>query len=241
MCNYLNKRTYFLLALSWGRMSICPERRQVTTSNQKVLLLENTLRVTLAVSQTSIKNKHWILGTHRAVSRSAAALMWPHRQSCQSARPCLWLIIALWAITDQRMDSCPWTKRPVCLYGRTPANLTVRPGRLPDFLRLSGAAPPARLSPPPSCCDAPLLPGWLAYLSYSTWTPPCLFLPAEQAWQSVLNDVRTSASTFKWEEQRAAWRRYIFLDLRQPHNVFKIEAIWYRPFIRFNPNPNYWM
>lgn len=116
-------------------MLICPERRQFTTSNQKVLPLDNTLRVTLAVSQMSIKHKHWILGTHRAVSRSAAALMWPHRQSCQSARPCLWLIIALWAITDQRMDSCPWTKRPVCLYGRTPANLTVRPGRLPDFLR----------------------------------------------------------------------------------------------------------
>lgn len=44
MCNYLNKRTYFLLALTWGRMSICPVRRQFTTSNQKVLLLDNTLR-----------------------------------------------------------------------------------------------------------------------------------------------------------------------------------------------------
>lgn len=80
-------------------------------------------------------------------------LMWPLRKTCQSARPCLGLIIWL----QKSFEPPPirgWTavcgQRPVCLCGRTPANLAVESGWLPDFSGFLTASS-VRLSAAPSC------------------------------------------------------------------------------------------
>lgn len=66
MCNYLNKTDLFSSRTNLGAACRFAQSDAISPhQNQKVLLLDNTLRVTLAVSQMSIKNKHWILGNAR--------------------------------------------------------------------------------------------------------------------------------------------------------------------------------
>lgn len=65
-------------------------------------------------------------------------------KTCQSTGPCFWLIILLQKSMEASLIR-EWTavrgQRPVCLCGRTPANLTVKSGRLPDFSGSLTASP----------------------------------------------------------------------------------------------------
>lgn len=111
-----------------------------------------------------------------------AVLIWPLRETCQSAGHCLWPIILLqkpFVLSLIRRWTAVCGQRPACLCGRTPANLAVESGWLPDFSGFLTASP-VRLSTPPfwwACFPArftclPVLlnlnPQWPLYL-YASW------------------------------------------------------------------------
>lgn len=136
--------------------------------------------------------------THIYHPQWIAVLIWPLRKTCQSAGPRLGLIILL----QKSFEPSPirgWTavrgQRPVCLCGRTPANLAVESGWLPDFSGFLTASP-VRLLAAPSCwtCLSARFTCLPVLLHFNPQVPVYLFCLL-----NLLNTIKARTSPELWE------------------------------------------